>query len=62
MCVISESGSNYTFILTNTYSRSTFAVQISKDLFDKAMETRAIWNGEPYIIEPPKGNSESMTS
>lgn len=63
MCLITESGSDYTLIMTNTYSRSTYAIQISKDLFNKAMETRNVWNEEPYKVSDMESKQpESMTT
>ena len=63
MCVVNEIGSDYIMVLTNTYSRNTYAVQISKDLLDKAMEQRAVWNEEPFkISDLQKKEPESMST
>ena len=63
MIVINEIGSNYDLVLTNTYSRTSYALQISKDLLDKAMEQRTVWNEEPFKVSSlQKNEPDGMTT
>lgn len=61
MCVVTETGSNYLFFLTNTFSKDSYALQISKQLFEKALKERAVWNEEPYIVSDKTKEPEGMT-
>lgn len=62
MCVIHEVGSEYQFILTNSYSRTTYVIQISKLLFDKGMEARVVWDEKPFKVSDLKKKPPEMTS
>ena len=62
MCLVQEVGSNYQFILTNSYSRTTYVLQIGKPLFDKGMENRTIWEDKPYKVSDLKPKTPEMTS
>jgi hypothetical protein len=62
MCVVQEVGSNYQFILTNSYSRTTYVIQIGKPLFDKGMEDRAVWEDKPFKVSELKPKIPVMTS
>lgn len=62
MCVVQEVGSNYQFILTNSYSRNTYVLQIGRPLFDKSMKDRAIWEDKPYKVSDLKPKVPEMSS
>ena len=62
MCVVQEVGSNYQFILTNSYSGTTYVLQIGRPLFDKGMEVRTIWEDKPYKVSDLKKKAPEMTT
>ena len=62
MCTINEVGDSYQLILTNSYSKTTYVVQIGKDLFNMSMETRAVWEGKPYKMSDVKPKEPEMTT
>ena len=62
MCIIHDVGSDYQILLTNSYSRTTYVIQISKILFDKSMEDRVIWDSKPFKVSELKPKIPVMTS
>lgn len=62
MCVVHEIGSEYQFILTNSYSRISYVLKVSKLLFDKSMENKLVWDEKPYKVSELKPKIPEMTS
>jgi hypothetical protein len=62
MCIVQEAGSEYQFILSNSYSGTSYVIQIGKLLFDKSMEDRIIFDMTPYKISDLKPKPPEMTS
>lgn len=40
------------FFFTNTFSKTSYAIQISDDLFNQAFENRSIMDAKPYVVKP----------
>ena len=62
MCVVHQIGSEYQFILTNSYSRVSYVLKVSRLLFDKSMESKMIWDEKPYKVSELKPKIPEMTS
>ena len=62
MCIIHDGGSDYQILLTNSYSRNTHVIQVSKMLFDKSMEDRVVWDRKPFKVSELKPKIPVMTS
>ena len=51
----------YQLIFTNTFSKTSYTIQITDDLFNKAFEERAVMDATPYVVKKSP-QPEGMTT